>query len=88
VRADNLSHLLGSIFDAGRWPIGVFRGVLRVIFTAVFPLALMTTYPAMALLGNLTLDLAMLALLGGAAFALTARLVWLRALRFYTSASS
>ena len=59
VRVDNLSYLFQSLFDAGRWPIdvfdGVFRNVLRVIFTAVFPLALMTTYPAQALLGRLTL---------------------------------
>lgn len=88
VRVDNLSHLFGSIFDAARWPINVFRGALRVIFTVVFPLALMTTYPALALLGNLTATVAAQAVLGGAVFALLARLVWLRALRFYTSASS
>jgi ABC-2 type transport system permease protein len=88
VRVDNLSYLFQSLFDAGRWPINVFTGVLRVIFTAVFPLALMTTYPAQALLGKLSFPSAGLVFAGGIVFAGVARAVWLRAIRFYTSASS
>jgi ABC-2 type transport system permease protein len=88
VRVDNLSYLFGSIFDAGRWPISVFRGVLRFVLTFIFPLALMTTLPAEALLGRLTGVNAALALLGGAAFSVVARQVWKRAVGFYTSASS
>lgn len=88
VRVDNLSYLFGSIFDAARWPVFVFKGALRFVFTFVFPLALMTTYPAMALLGTLTAATAGAAVLGGLAFAAAARLVWTRAIRAYTSASS
>ena len=88
VRVDNLSYLFSSIFDAGRWPIQVFKGALRLVFTVVFPLALMTTYPAMALLGKLSLPNAGLVLAGGVAFAALARAVWTRAIRYYTSASS
>ncbi|HXU63263.1 MAG TPA: ABC-2 family transporter protein, partial [Polyangia bacterium] len=51
VKVDNLSYLFGSLFDAGRWPITVFRGTLRFVFTFVFPIALLTTYPSLALLG-------------------------------------
>ena len=92
VKVDNLSYLFGSLFDAGRWPIDVFRGVfhgaLRFAFTFVFPLALMTTYPAQALLGKLAAPTAILALGGGAIFAALSRRVWRRALALYTSASS
>jgi ABC-2 type transport system permease protein len=88
VKVDNLSYFFVSIFDAGRWPIHVFKGALRVIFTIVFPLALMTTYPAQALLGTLTAPHALLAGVGGLLFALLARRVWQRSLRAYTSASS
>lgn len=88
VKVDNLSYLFQSLFDAGRWPITIFRGALYYVFTFVFPLALMTTYPALALLGKLTARSAALAWLGGLAFAALARAVWLRALRVYTSASS
>lgn len=89
VRMDNLSYLFGSIFDAGRWPITAFRSsILRNIFTYVFPLALMTTFPAQALLGQLDRTHTTLTLAGGLAFTVVARLVWTRAVRFYTSASS
>ncbi len=88
VRVDNLSYLFGSIFDAARWPVSVFKGALKWIFTVIFPLALMTTYPAEALLGRLTPGTAVWALLGGVAFTVLARLVWRKAIRFYTSASS
>jgi ABC-2 type transport system permease protein len=88
VKVDNLSYLFGSLFDAARWPITVFRGALRIVFTFVFPIALLTTYPAMALLGKLDAKTAFGALAGGLAFAAIARRVWRRALSFYTSASS
>jgi ABC-2 type transport system permease protein len=89
VRMDNLSYLFSSLFDAGRWPIDAFKSpLLKRIFTYVFPLALMTTFPAKALLGSLDRDHTSLALGGGVAFAVLARLVWTRAIRFYTSASS
>jgi ABC-2 type transport system permease protein len=88
IKVDNLSYLFGSLFDAARWPITVFRGALRVVFTFVFPIALLTTYPAMALLGRLDPKTAMAALAGGLAFAAIARRVWRRALALYTSASS
>jgi ABC-2 type transport system permease protein len=88
VRVDNLSYLFTSIFDAARWPATVFRGVVRFIFTFIIPLALMTTYPAEALLGRLPGSTLAFSLLGGAAFAAFARMVWLRSIGHYTSASS
>ena len=88
VKVDNLSFLFSSIFDAGRWPVTVFRGAWRFVFTFVVPLALMTTYPALALLGRLDLRTVVLAVLGAAGFAGFARLVWVRSIGHYTSASS
>jgi ABC-2 type transport system permease protein len=88
VRVDNLTHLFSSIFDAARWPSSVFRGVLSFVFTFVIPLALMTTYPALALLGRLSPATLALAWGGAAVFALLSRMVWLRSIGKYTSASS
>jgi ABC-2 type transport system permease protein len=88
VRVDNLAYLFGSIFDFARWPVTVFRGVWRIIFTFVIPLGVMTTYPAQALLGALPLRTAMLSIGGSIGFALAARWVWSRSTRHYTSASS
>lgn len=88
VRLDNLTFLIGAIFDTARWPVHVFRGVWRFVFTFVFPIAVMTTYPAMALLGKLDADTALYTLAGTAALLVISRLVWRAAIRNYTSASS
>jgi ABC-2 type transport system permease protein len=88
IKLDNLVYLFGALFDAARWPVEIFRGVWRFVFTFVLPLALMTTYPAMAALGRLEPRTAGLAIAGAAAFALVARALWLGAIRSYTSASS
>ncbi|MBZ0118489.1 MAG: ABC-2 family transporter protein [Sandaracinaceae bacterium] len=88
VRIDNLKYLFEALFDAARWPSSVFKGVLSFFFTFVLPLALMTTFPAQALLGSLPSE-RMAAGLGGAlVFAAIARLAWVRSIRWYTSASS
>lgn len=88
VRVDNLLYLFQSVFDVARWPSTIFRGFLAVLFTYVLPLALMTTYPALALLGKLRVETALSALAGTVAFAAFARLVWSRSIGKYTSASS
>jgi ABC-2 type transport system permease protein len=87
-RLDNLMFLLGSIFDTARWPVYVFPGLWRFVFTFVIPVAVMTTFPAMALLGTLDTE-KILATIAGALFMLViSRLVWRSAIRNYTSASS
>ncbi len=88
VRLDNLTYLLGALFDTARWPVQVFRGAWRFLFTFVLPMALLTTYPAMALLGRLDVSTALACVGGALGLALGARLVWLGAVRNYTSASS
>jgi ABC-2 type transport system permease protein len=88
VKIDNLSFLFLSIYDAARWPADVFRGILRIVFTVVIPLAIMTTFPARALLGRLAPSQGLTALLGALVFAGFARVVWLRSIGRYTSASS
>jgi ABC-2 type transport system permease protein len=88
VRLDNLAYLFSAIFDFARWPVTIFKGALRALFTFVIPLAIMTTYPAEALLGALDGRTAALTVVGSFGFAMVARLVWQRALGRYTSASS
>jgi ABC-2 type transport system permease protein len=84
----NLTSLMETFLDFAHWPISVFRGPLKLVFTFVVPFAVMTSYPAQSLIEGLAWG----QLLGavGTALALTicARLVWGRALRGYTSASS
>lgn len=88
VRLDNLMYLLSSIFDIARWPVQLFPRAWQIVFTFVIPVAVMTTFPAMALLGKLDARRA-LATLGGALLLVVAsRVVWRTAIRNYTSASS
>jgi len=86
VKVDNLSYLFASIYDAARWPSSVFRGFLAILFTFVIPLTVMTTFPALSILGRLSLLHALFALIGAAAFAFLARRVWKVAIGRYTSA--
>jgi ABC-2 type transport system permease protein len=63
-----------------------FAARLRVVFTVVIPLAVMTTYPAEALLGRLSWQNAAIAMGMTVGLAVVSRLVWVRSLSRYTSA--
>lgn len=88
VRVDNLRFLLWSVIDAGRWPLPVFAPAIRVILTAVIPVGVMTTFPALALRGTWSLELVVVGAGVGVGFAVLSRWAWRRSLRAYTSASS
>ena len=80
--------LLAAIFDTARWPVYVFPGLWRIVFTFVIPVAVMTTFPAMALLGTIDTAHVLGTIGGGFAMLVVSRLVWRAAIRNYTSASS
>jgi ABC-2 type transport system permease protein len=85
---DPIIELFDGMYQAGRWPVSVYPGWLRVGFTVVVPLAFAVTVPASALTGRLTGWL----LLGSVAFtvvlATLTRLTWRRALHHYSGASA
>ena len=86
VKIDNLSYLIVSTFDAARFPSSVFHGALAIIFTFVIPLALMTTYPALALLGRIGIGEVATSMGVAGVFSLVSRRVWLQSIRSYTGA--
>jgi ABC-2 type transport system permease protein len=86
VKIDNLSYLIVSTFDAARWPSAVFRGGFAFVFTFVIPLAVMTTWPSLAVLGRLAPREIAIALALAVAFLGASRLTWLRSISLYTSA--
>ena len=59
---------------------------MRFVFTFVIPLALMTTYPAEALLESLPAPTLAAAVAGGAAGLALSRVVWTASIGRYTSA--
>lgn len=86
VKVDNLTFLFSSIYDAARWPSTIFRGVFAIIFTFVLPLTLMTTYPALALLGRIHITELALAIGGATIFTWLSRWLWMRQVERYSSA--
>lgn len=88
VRIEEVTNLMGGIFDAARWPVSVYPGWLRGTLTYVFPLAFAVTVPAEALAGRLTgagLLIAILVTL--LVFGLT-RVVWNIGVKSYSGASA
>lgn len=85
---DPIIELFDGMYQAGRWPVSVYPGWLRVGFTVVVPLAFAITVPASALTGRLSGWL----LLGSVAFtavlAAVTRLTWHQALHHYSGASA
>jgi len=88
VRLDNLMFLLGSIFDVARWPVYVFPKAWQFVFKFVIPVAVMTTFPAEALLGRLGPAGILATAAGSLALLVLSRVIWRTAIRSYTSASS
>ena len=54
LRIENILHIFQSMYEAGRWPIGIYPHWLRYILTFLVPVAFAITVPAEALSGRLT----------------------------------
>jgi ABC-2 type transport system permease protein len=88
IRMDQIVELFQGVYQAGRWPVGIYPGWLRTGLTFLVPIAFAVTVPAEALTGRLTSQ----TMLGAAALTvfllLLARWVWFTGLRNYTGASA
>ncbi|HUQ16725.1 MAG TPA: ABC-2 family transporter protein [Candidatus Saccharimonadales bacterium] len=88
VRVDNIMAIFWAFTDAGRFPIDLYPGWLRVTLATVVPIGIAVTVPAEAIAGRLSIE-TFLAMLGGTAAAVTfASWFWRRGLRSYTGASA
>ncbi len=88
VRLDNITELFYGFYEAGRYPVTIYRGVIRAVLTFVVPIAFVTTFPASALLGRLDPDTALAGCAFAAVFFLVSNRFWNFAVRHYSSASS
>ena len=88
VRMDQIVELFQGVYQAGRWPVGIYPLWLRTGLTFLVPVAFAVTVPAEALTGRLTWQ----TMLGAAALTaflfVLARWVWKTGLRNYTGASA
>jgi ABC-2 type transport system permease protein len=88
IRIENILQIFWAMYMAGRWPVDVYPGWLRVILTVIVPVAFAVTVPAEALSGRLTAEMLAGAVLGAAALMAFSRWFWLRGLRRYSGASA
>ncbi|HLF90723.1 MAG TPA: ABC-2 family transporter protein [Anaerolineales bacterium] len=88
IRVVNILRLFRDLYQAGRWPTGLYPTWMRAALTFLVPVAFAVTVPAEALTGRLTLP----SLLGTGLLALIllvlSRRFWLAGLRQYTGASA
>ncbi len=88
VKVDNMAELFNSVYDAGRFPITTYQGLIRLMLTFAIPIAFITTFPAQAALGLLETPVMVLAIAMGAGMFGFSALFWRYAIRNYSSASS
>ncbi|MEM6394134.1 MAG: ABC-2 family transporter protein [Planctomycetota bacterium] len=87
-KLDNLTYAMQALLEAGRFPVSGYPFAYRVFFTAVLPVAFMTTIPAEVALGRAGSGMLLLCVAVAFVMFTAARLFWSFALRSYTSASS
>ena len=54
VRVENILIIFQAMYDAGRWPVGIYPGWLRAVLTFLVPVAFAVTVPSEALVGRLS----------------------------------
>jgi ABC-2 type transport system permease protein len=88
VRVENILAIFWAFLDAGRFPVDVYPGWLRVTLSTVVPIGVAVTVPAQAIAGRLELP-GLLTLVAGTLVAWWfAAWFWRRGLRSYTGASA
>ena len=88
VRLDNILNIFQSMYEAGRWPIGIYPPWLRAALTFVVPVGFAITVPAQGLVGRLTPLTFVGAVLLAIALPLAARRFWSVGVRHYSGASA
>jgi len=88
VRLENILVIFGSMYEAGRWPVGIYPTWLRATLTFIVPVAFAITIPVESLVGRLEPTTLIGTLLLAAGFLVGSRLIWKLGLRHYTGASA
>lgn len=88
VRVDSFIESFDGIYQAGRWPVGIYPGWLRIGLTLVVPVGFAVTVPAQGLTGQLGWPTLAGAAVLALALTVISRVVWRVGLRHYDGASS
>jgi len=88
VRIDNILMIFQSMYEAGRWPIGVYPPWLRSALTFLVPVGFAITVPAQGLVGRLAWPTLLGAVALAVALPLVSRWFWVAGVRHYSGASA
>jgi len=88
VRLQNIFVIFQSMYEAGRWPIGIYPPWLRTTLTFLVPVGFAITVPAEGLTGRLSWASLVGAIALAIALPLIARRFWLFGIRHYSGASA
>ena len=88
INTSNLDFLFAEIMDAGKYPVNIFRGGLKVVFYYLLPIGFIASFPASILLGKFDYSQLFYLLLFAGLTAFISQKFWNFALKHYSSASS
>lgn len=88
IRIENILHIFQAMYEAGRWPIGIYPHWLRYILTFLVPVAFAVTVPAEALAGRLSNATLLTAVLLAVAMLALSRWFWTLGVKNYSGASA
>jgi ABC-2 type transport system permease protein len=88
VRVENLLAIFWSFIDAGRFPVDVYPGWLRVTLSTIVPIGIAVTLPAQAVAGRLDTLVLLAMVVGTVAVWWFAGWFWRLGVRNYTGASA
>lgn len=87
-RINNIEMVFWNVFEAGRYPVSIYRPAVRWTLTYIIPLAFLTTFPAQTLVHSLDPRIVALALVFAVTSAAGATLFFRYGLRHYSGASA
>lgn len=87
-RITNIEMVFWNVFEAGRYPVHIYRPTVRWGLTYIVPLAFLTTFPAGSLVGKTDTSSVLAAVLLAGAALVGSSLFWRCGLRNYSGASA
>ncbi len=88
VKVENILVIFQSMYQAGRWPVGIYPDWLRFTLTFLVPIAFAVTVPAEGLTGQLTPQTLWLAVGIAAMMLISSRTFWKIGIKYYSGASA
>jgi ABC-2 type transport system permease protein len=88
IKIDNITELFYAFYEAGRYPVTIYRGVVRTLLTFIVPIAFVTTFPASALLGRIDTSTTLIGFAFAIGLFIASSRFWNYAVNHYSSASS